>query len=333
MAPPHRDSIDVVIPGRGPVPWLPMALQSLATQTLRPASILFVDDGLESPSTVRDLGAQLFGTKFQLLKNPGRGISAALNAAVKQSRAYWVARMDTDDIAHPDRLSRQLAFLSDQPDRVVGCGTQVRFINSSGKVLGQSRLATDWSQISTRINSRTCFVHSSMVLRRDALIATPYRTSMDGAEDVDLVLRLVERGQVINMDEPLLDYRLHTTQESFRARARATAIQELAFRLALTRQTSNIDPLANAADLAERFIQWRLSDPAYVRSRTFLTALRYAKTYLAGMDFYGFAQMAGMSVRSLPTSWSSLNICWQVARRAGAALLNETTPFVELNLP
>jgi len=165
------------------------------------------------------------------------------------------------------------------------------------------------------------------------LLATPYRPCMDGAEDVDLVLRLVEKGQVLNLEEPLLDYRLHTTQESFRDRARATAIQELAFRLALSRQKRNVDPLDHASDLAERFIRWRLSDPAYIRARTFLTALRYAKTYLVGMDFQGFFQMTRVGLSTLPTSWSSLNISWQVARKAGAAFVNQATPYAELNLP
>jgi len=333
MAPPHRDSIDVIIPARGPVPWLAMAMQSLAAQTLRPTWITVIDDGLESPSTVRDLGAQLFGSKFQLLKNPGRGISTALNAAVKNSCTTWIARMDADDVAHPYRLERQLAFLAYQSDQILGCGTQVRFINSSGKVLGRSSLPADWEQTSAQIYSRTCFVHSSMIFRRDALIATPYRPSMDGAEDVDLVLRLVEKGRVLNLDAPLLDYRLHTTQESFRDRARATAIQELAFRLALSRQKRNVDPLDHAGDLAERFIRWRLSDPAYIRARTFLTALRYAKTYLVGMDFQGFFQMTRVGLSTLPTSWSSLNISWQVARKAGAAFVNQATPYAELNLP
>jgi glycosyltransferase involved in cell wall biosynthesis len=333
MAAPTDTSIDVIIPARGPVPWLATALQSLTTQTLQPSWITIIDDGLENPATVRHLGDQLFGARFELLNNPGRGISSALNSAIQQSRAEWIARMDADDVAHPDRLERQLTFLLNQPDRVLACGTQVRFINSRGRVLGESHLSTDWSQIYAQIYSRTCFVHSSMIFRKEALLATPYRPSMDGAEDVDLVLRLVEKGQVLNLDEPLLDYRLHATQESFRDRARATAIQELAFRLALSRQKRRIDPLDHAGDLAERFIRWRLQDPAYIQARTFLTALRYAKTYLAGVDIHGFIQMASIGLKSLPTTWSSLNIAWHVAHRAGAALLSQTTPFAELNAP
>jgi glycosyltransferase involved in cell wall biosynthesis len=325
-------TIDVVIPVTATVPWLLYALESIAHQTLQPRFITVVDDGVDNPEFISTLGTRLFSERFRLIKNPGRGISAALNTAIAASDAYWIARMDADDIAHRDRLNKQLDFLATHSG-AIGCGTQIRFINSSNRILGYSNLPTEWSQITQHIQSRTCFVHSSMMIRRDALLTTPYRPSMDGAEDVDLILRLVERGRMINLRDALLDYRLHLTQESFRARARGTAVQELAFRLALSRRIRKCDPLEHASDLAERFIQWRLSDPAYVRSRTFLTALRYGRTYLRGLDFWGFSQMAFVGLHSVPTSWSSLHISWQVVRRAGAALLNQPTPFAELNVP
>jgi glycosyltransferase involved in cell wall biosynthesis len=325
-------TIDVVIPVTATAPWVRYALESIARQTLQPRFITVVDDGVNNSEFIRELGTRLFSERFRLIKSPGQGISAALNTAIAASDAYWIARMDADDIARPDRLNKQLDFLATHSG-TIGCGSQVRFINPSNKFLGCSNLPTEWSQIIEQIQSRTCFVHSSMLIRRDALLATPYRPSMDGAEDVDLVLRLVEKGRVINLRDILLDYRLHPTQESFRARARGTAVQELAFRLALSRRVRKCDPLEHASDLAERFIQWRLSDPAYVRSRTFLTALRYGSTYLRGLDFWGFSQMAFIGLNSVPTSWSCLHISWQVFRRAGAGLLNQPTPFAELNVP
>jgi glycosyltransferase involved in cell wall biosynthesis len=324
-------TIDVVIPVTATVPWLRYALESIARQTMQPRFITVVDDGVENPELIRTLGARLFSERFRLIKSPGRGISTALNTAIAASHADWIARMDADDIAHRDRLNKQLNFLATHPD-TIGCGSQIRFINSNNRFLGYSNLPTEWSKITEQIQSRTCFVHSSIMIRRDALLATPYRPSMDGAEDVDLILRVVEKGRIINLRDPLLDYRLHPTQESFRARARGTAVQELAFRLALSRRVRKCDPLEHTVDLAERFIQWRLSDPAYVRSRTFLTALRYGRTYLRGLDFWGFSQMVLVGLNSLPTSWSCLHISSQVVRKAGAALLNQPTPFAELNV-
>ena len=322
----------MVIPARGNTPWLDLSLSSLANQTSQPVFVTVIDDGLQDPSGAREMGAKLFGERFRLLKNMSRGISAALNTGIQQSSARWIARMDADDVAHPDRLQKQLDFLKDAPADVLGCGTQVRFINPRGRALGYSRLPASREEISERMLHKTCFVHSTLVLRRNALLTTPYRQSMDGAEDVDLVLRLSEKGRILNLDRVLLDYRLHLTQESFRARARHTAVQELAFRLALRRRQKNADPLEADPELAEKFIRWRLSTPGYVRSRTFLTALRYMQTHLSGSDLEGFAQCALVALKSLPVSAPSWYIAWRVFQNAGAALLDRPTPFESLNV-
>ena len=306
-------------------------MQSIADQSLAPTCITLVNDGVDDARSVEKLGKDLFRERFQLLENDGHGISAALNTAIRHSSAEWIARMDADDVAHPQRLQRQLEFLKAQADGTIGCGTQVRFINADGVVLDRSRLPTAWQDIVKQIYCTTSFIHPTLVIRRDALLATPYRSQMDGAEDVDLILRLAEKNKLLNLGEALLDYRLDSTQESFRTRARQTALQELAFRLARARRKTGTDPLAVKPELAENFLRWRLSDPGYVETRYFLTGLRYMETYLRGKDLKRFTQVAVMSLKWLPTRLSSIRLGWRVARRAGAALLNQTTPFNELN--
>jgi len=306
-------------------------MQSIADQSLAPTCITLVNDGVDDARSVEKLGKDLFGERFQLLENDGHGISAALNTAIRHSSAEWIARMDADDVAHPQRLQRQLEFLKAQADGTIGCGTQVRFINADGVVLDRSRLPTAWQDIVKQIYCTTSFIHPTLVIRRDALLATPYRSQMDGAEDVDLILRLAEKNKLLNLGEALLDYRLDSTQESFRTRAKQTALQELAFRLARARRKTGTDPLAVKPELAENFLRWRLSDPGYVETRYFLTGLRYMETYLRGKDLKRFTQVAVMSLKWLPTRLSSIRLGWRVARRAGAALLNQTTPFNELN--
>jgi len=327
-----NDSIDVIIPARGHLPWIQLSLKSIASQRLQPNTIVVIDDGLEDEKSVENLGNHFFGARFRLLKNRGRGISAALNTGVQESTAHWIARMDTDDIAYPQRLEQQILFLRNSADDVLGCGTQVRFINARGFSLEESRLPSSWDEIIQKVFLTTCFVHSSLVLSRSALMTTPYRSTLDGAEDLDLILRLCEKGKIVNLNQVLLDYRMHLSQESFCKRAPQTAIQELAFRLAARRRKSKLDPLDSDPDIAERFIQWRLSTSGYIRCRTFLTALRYMKTYLSGGDLNGFTKSALVCLKSIPVSAATLRIAWRVSQRAGAALVDEITPFDTLNL-
>ena len=329
----NRNSVDVIIPARGSTPWLELSLTSIALQSFQASDIILIDDGLAHVNSTKELGQKLFGHRFRLLKNEGQGISAALNTGIQQSGAHWIARMDADDIAHPNRSQDATGFL---------CRINLPGLSVVGPRSGLST-RKEWSwgiliyrppgrKFASASPERTCFVHSSLLMKREDLLATPYRPSMDGAEDVDLILRLAERGKITNLDTRLLDYRLHPTQESFCARARHTAVQELAFRLALTRRRTNSDPLERTPGLARRFINWRLSDSEYIRSRTFLTALRYAKIYLGGLDLSGFGQTALVGLKSLPTSWSSLCLAWLIFRKAGAALLQQSTPFTELNI-
>ena len=138
------NSVDVIIPGRGSTPWLEPSLTSIALQSFQPGAIIVIDDGLAYVSSTEDLGKKLFGRRFRLIRNAGQGISAALNTGIQQSDAHWIARMDADDISHPNRFQRQLEFLSANSPGFIGCGSQVRFINAHGKVLGHSHLPTAW---------------------------------------------------------------------------------------------------------------------------------------------------------------------------------------------
>ena len=93
-----------------------------------------------------------------------------------------------------------------------------------------------------------------------------------------------------------------------------------------------MDPLDDDPTLAEQFIQWRLASAGYIRSRTFLTALRYVKTYLSGGDLSGATRAAYVCLKSLPVSIAAFTIAFRVSQKAGAALVDSITPFEVLNL-
>ena len=159
------NSVDVIIPSRGDTPWLELSLTSIASQSMQPTAIILIDDGLSQAISTEDLGRKLFGRRFRLIKNPGQGISSALNTGIRQSSARWIARMDADDIAHPNRLRQQLDFLATAPKDILGCGSQVRFINTTGRVLGSSHLPES-SDMRKPLLQKTCFVHSTLMIRR-----------------------------------------------------------------------------------------------------------------------------------------------------------------------
>ena len=292
--------VDVLLPAIGELPWVEATLCSLSRQT-QPADIVtLIDDGVEDRKRLTRLGNRYLGPRFRVIENRGKGISSALNTGVTQSDSLWIARMDCDDVAHPERLAKQLSWLTPRADDVVACGTQVWLTDGEGRRLQRSQYPESHEAIQAQRLERSCFAHPTLLVRRDALLQVPYRSALDGAEDVDLMLRLGERWRVGNLPQTLLDYRLHVGQVAQGYRARQTALQELAFRLSEMRTAVGADVLDGSPELAEAFVNWRLTDPGYADARQALTGLRYLLSHLRGRSLRAAAGCLRQTLAARP---------------------------------
>jgi hypothetical protein len=327
----HPATVDVVMPANGVEPWIRQSLASLAAQTLMPERVIVVNDDLQDAAEIERLGRSLLGSRFVLVTSEGSGISAAINTGIRRSDAKWIARMDADDVADPLRLQRQLESVATAPAQTLGCGSQVNFINQHGHVLGFSKMPTSWSQLRANIATRSCFFHPSMLLRRSALLDNPYRSILDGAEDLDLWIRLGRQGELFNLDDVLVDCRFHTGSRSFEQRPRQTAAQELIFRIARIHHGTGMDPLDAQPDLATRFIAWRLGQPGYQRSRRLLTACRYMLMYSRGRDMRNPLSGLRHCAANLPCRPAELGTVLRVVRNSPYDLVFDESPFPELN--
>ena len=118
------------------------------------------------------------------------------------SRAPLVARMDADDVSHPDRMSRLLEVFAAQSDAVLA-GTLSRVIDRGGRLLRD----TDRSPLAGR-SPAPPFCHGSMMFRREAFDrAGGYRAGTDYWEDIDLFSRLSRQGGVFVIPEGLYSVR------------------------------------------------------------------------------------------------------------------------------
>jgi glycosyltransferase involved in cell wall biosynthesis len=149
------------------------------------------------------------------------GIVGALNKGFSLARGEFIARMDADDVSLPPRLERQVKFLQDHPEHVA-VGSQIMTMDREGASIAAKFLLTTHEQIDAANISGHCAVaHPAMMIRRAALPAgDAYRASF--AEDLDLWLRLAERGKLANVPKVLLRYRLHegslTLKKGYRQR-------------------------------------------------------------------------------------------------------------------
>lgn len=199
--------ISVVMPAYNGGVWLNQAIESITNQSFADFELIVVDDGSTDQTAQVIEEAAHVDDRIRSVHQVHLGISSALNRGAALARSPIIARMDADDIAEPNRLVMQLAFLDAHP-RVVAVGSWAHTIDGRGQRIGNRRPATEPSKLHDILPRQNPFVHSSMMMRADVFRSLGgYRPVVDGAEDYDLWLRMSERGELANIPEFLLSYR------------------------------------------------------------------------------------------------------------------------------
>ncbi len=206
-------SLSVLMPCYQAAATLAEALESLANQELEDFEIVAVDDGSgdATPLILQDWAQR--DPRLRVIRQEHLGIIAALNRGLGACRAPLVARMDTDDRAHPARLRRQFDYLQAFPEvDVVSCLVQGF---PQGEVRQGFSIYLDWlnSLVSDADIRREMFVespmaHPSVLFRKQVVLDAGGYQEHGWPEDYDLWLRLYLRGRrFTKVPEVLLDWR------------------------------------------------------------------------------------------------------------------------------
>jgi len=112
--------VSVVIPSYNRAQFLVEAMDSVWTQTYRPIELIVVDDGSTDSTrqAVAEWGRKPTGDKHLKLRyffQENRGAPGARNLGLVESRGEFIQFFDSDDLLHPDKLTRQVAALNDNP--------------------------------------------------------------------------------------------------------------------------------------------------------------------------------------------------------------------------
>lgn len=208
-----RPLVSVLLPVRDAERWLDEALDSLERQTFEDFEVLAVDDGSTDGSReiLRRRAAR--EPRLRLLERPAAGIVAALETARATARGRYLARMDADDVARPERLERQVELLEGDAS-LAGCGTRVAYFPRAAVGSGARRYQR-WINglVEPDAIARDVFVecplpHPTFFLRADAVARLGGWRDAGWPEDYDLVLRLWETGERLGkVPEVLLDWR------------------------------------------------------------------------------------------------------------------------------
>ena len=203
--------ITVVMPVYNGEKYLREALQSLVQQDFAHWTAIVVDDGsidgsAEIARTFPDSRVRVhtYDTK--------RGISVALNVGIKLADTEFIARLDADDIALPQRFRVQFDFLQQNP----GVGV----VGTWAEVFGGRSMAieppTSHNQLVAEMLWRNPIVHSSVMFRKSAFSreSGPYRSEWEPCEDYDLWTRLCSQVEIAVIPQTLTRHRVHPEQIS-----------------------------------------------------------------------------------------------------------------------
>lgn len=203
--------LSVVMPVFNAERYVVAAAQSILRQTFGDFEFIVIDDGSvdHSRSLLEELARR--DRRIRLISRGNTGVAIARQEGLLAARGEFLASMDADDISEPTRFARQLQWLADRPDCLL-VGTRVQLIDPDGAPLGEYPKQWEHDAIDDRLlqgDGAAIHQSSAMMRRAAALEAGGYRQQFPGTEDLDLFLRLAERGRIANLPELLHRYRLH----------------------------------------------------------------------------------------------------------------------------
>lgn len=251
--------ISVVMPTYQPNPqWLQEAVDSVRNQIYPNWELCIADDaspGAETQALLRKLETQ--DTRIRVVYREQNGhISAASNSALSIASGQWVALLDHDDILPADALARVAECINQHPDAGVIYSDEDK-INEHGERLNPY-FKPDWNP--DLFLSQNMVSHLG-VFRRDLIEAVGgFRLGLEGSQDYDLALRIIERlqpQQIIHIPRVLYHWRVHSGSTALSADVKTYA-QDAAVR-ALTDhlQRMRIDATIELT----RGIQYRIRYP------------------------------------------------------------------------
>jgi glycosyltransferase involved in cell wall biosynthesis len=186
--------------------YLEETIESILRQTLADFEFIIVDDGStdKSPELIRQYAT--LDPRIRAMLAPHRGHGAAANAGIAEARGEYIARMDHDDLALPERLATQLAWMGRNGVEI--CGSQVQTFGAEETVWWYPETHP---AIVNELLFRASLMQPSVILRANILKANPYQEQVV-FDDYELWTRLAPGYTMGNVPEVLLRYRRHANQ-------------------------------------------------------------------------------------------------------------------------
>lgn len=206
-----RPLISVAMPVYNGEQYLAEAIDSILVQTFKNFELIIIDDGSTDNSLQVLRAYAKRDARIRLIAHENKNLATTLNDIIDLARGEWIARMDQDDVALPQRFERQLAWLEKTGADLAGSWVQ-RFGTADQRIV---KLKQSDTAIKMEMLFCSPLAHPSVMMKTNLIKQLRYDKAWEKCEDYDLWERAAEAGwKMGNIPEVLLNYRVHPGQIS-----------------------------------------------------------------------------------------------------------------------
>ncbi|MEM9885723.1 MAG: glycosyltransferase family A protein [Bacteroidota bacterium] len=200
--------ISVILPVYNAEKYLKACIESLLCQSFQNFELIVVDDASTDESIA--LVEAFDDSRILLVENEqNRGPAFRMNQGIALAKGSFIARMDADDLAMPQRLERQYTFFQQHPDYAL-LGTDMEFFGASNHWFPLKHYTYyDHESLKIRAFFYTPLAQPSIMARASIFQHFQYREDFYTAEDYHLFVRILDQYKASNLKEQLVRYRLH----------------------------------------------------------------------------------------------------------------------------
>lgn len=191
------------------------SIQSVLNQTFENFELIIVDDASSDKTSLIIKKFQQKDPRIKIITNKTNLLIAkSLNIGIKSARAEFIARMDIDDLAHPERLALQYHLLKKNP-KVAIVGANMIVIDDKDKEISKREYPTSSKELKKLMFRYSPFGHPAIMMRKSVYEEFGgYREDIFPCEDIYLWFKIGNKYEFASIAKPLLKYRLKLTSSS-----------------------------------------------------------------------------------------------------------------------
>jgi len=223
--------------------YVSLAIDSILNQSHKDFEFIIINDGSTDKTLEILKEYEAKDSRIVLIDQENKGLTKSLNIGIKKAKGKYIARMDSDDISHPQRLQKQIEFLETNHDyALLGCN--VIKIDENSNELEKNQTKYSYKDIYKRFKYGNCIAHGSVMINRELIAELlEYDENFKYSQDYRLWTKIAKNYKVANTYEHLYYLRLHDNSIS------KTKLEEQAIYAGIISYEFETDRVVNRLDM------------------------------------------------------------------------------------